>query len=276
MEKIVINQPVVQIMEKPSSDSMVTDEIFYGMEVCIKNALYNGWFLIHTYYGYEGYIKKDSVISVDTGCERSEFVTASFAAVYMRPDVKASVMLTLVRGAIVTVLIRESNGYTEVQLYDGRVGYIKTSALTAYIESSPKTQEKWLQKNESCIRGQIVSYAMSYLGTPYRYGGKSPMGIDCSGLSFMAYLLSGVCIWRDSQMKEGYAIHEITKRQLMPADLIYFPGHVAIYLGEERFIHATDRIGIEQVAVQSLNPEDEEFRRDLAGNIVAYGSVWDV
>lgn len=275
MEKLVINQPVVQIMEKPSVDSMVTDEIFYGMEICIKKSMYNGWILIHTYYGYEGYIKKECVDCVPLCCERREFVIAPFAAVYVRPEVKAPVMMTLVRGAIVTVLMRESNGYTEIKLQDGRIGYIKTSALTAYVESSAKGQEKWLQKNESYIRGEIVKYAMSYLGTPYRYGGKSPMGIDCSGLCFMAYLLSGICIWRDSQIKEGYPIHEIGKRQLGPGDLIYFPGHVAIYLGEQKLIHATDKIGIEQVAVQSLNPEDEEYRKDLDGKVIAYGSVWN-
>lgn len=275
MEKIIINQPVVQIMEEPSADSMVTDEIFYGMEISIEKDLYNDWFWVHTYYGYEGYIRKESVISVDTGCERREFVTASFAAVYMRPDVKAPVMMTLVRGTIITVMIRESNGYTEVKLYDGRAGYMKTSALTPYKEVCSPKREGWLQKNESSVRGEIVRYAMSYLGTPYRYGGKTPMGIDCSGLSFMAYLLSGICIWRDSLMKEGYPVHKIARRQLMPGDLIYFSGHVAIYLGEERFIHATDRTGIEQVAVQSLNPEDEEYRKDLAESIEAYGSIWN-
>lgn len=276
MEKMIINQPVVQIMEKPSADSMVTDEIFYGMEIFIERDSYNDWFFVRTYYGYEGYIRKDSIIGADIGAERREFVTAPFAAVYMRPDVKSPVMLTLVRGAIVTVMIRESNGYTEVRLYDGRAGYMKTSAMEAYTEICFKNGEGLLQKNENGIRGEIVRHAMSYLGTPYRYGGKSPMGIDCSGLSFMAYLLSGICIWRDSQMKEGYPVHKIARRQMMPGDLLYFPGHVAIYLGEERFIHATDRTGVEQVAVQSLNPEDEEYRKDLAGSIEACGSIWTV
>ncbi|MDE5966651.1 MAG: C40 family peptidase [Lachnospiraceae bacterium] len=267
MEQNLIWKPVVQIRQKPSVDSMVTDEIFYGMEVTVHKALYNGWLKICTYYGYEGYIRQDDIVCTEVGRERRELVRSGFADVYVSPDVKAGVMLTLVRGSIVTILIRESNGYTEVQLLDGRIGYIKTSQLAPY-------EEHLLIKNEKQLRRQLVDNAMAYLGTPYRYGGKTPVGIDCSGLTFMAYFLSGVIIYRDSKMEPEYPVHEIEKRNLLPGDLIYFPGHVALYLGEQRFIHATDKLGIEKVAVQSMNPEDEEYRKDLAEGVLQYGSIF--
>lgn len=266
MEQIVIGNPKVQIMEQPTKDSAVVDEIFYGMELQIKKELYNGWLWIRTYYGYEGYVRKEAVEFVEHNHERREFVIAAFADVFSEPNIHAKRYLTLMRGAIVTVLIRESNGYTEIRLLDGRTAYIKTSQL------QPMEQK---HLSESQLRLAIIENAKRYLGVQYRYGGKSPVGIDCSGLCFMAYLISGVVIYRDSKMMQGYPVKEIAKKDLQPADLIYFEGHVALYIGEGKFIHATNQIGADGVVVQSLYPEDENYRKDLAGRILCIGSIFN-
>ena len=75
-----------------------------------------------------------------------------------------------------------------------------------------------------CIRDR------SYLGAQYRWGGKTPLGIDCSGIVSMAYLLNGVTIYRAAAIKSGFALHEISLEAAKPGDLLFFPGHVAMYL----------------------------------------------
>ena len=100
------------------------------------------------------------------------------------------------------------------------------------------------------------------------------MGIDCSGLVFMAWRLNGVSLYRDAKIVEGYPVREIPRNALAPADLLFFPGHVALYLGEGRYLHSTARSGSCGVVVNSLDPADGSFRPDLAERLTAVGSVF--
>ncbi|MCI5927120.1 MAG: C40 family peptidase [Pseudoflavonifractor capillosus] len=100
------------------------------------------------------------------------------------------------------------------------------------------------------------------------------MGIDCSGLCSMAYLLCGVIIWRDAAIREGYPIRPIPRENMRPGDLLFFPGHVAMYLGDGRYIHATARAGDDGVVINSLRPGHADYRVDLAGSLTAVGSIF--
>ncbi|MCC8102340.1 MAG: serine hydrolase [Clostridiales bacterium] len=127
---------------------------------------------------------------------------------------------------------------------------------------------------EESFRANLVESAGAYLGVQYRWGGKSALGLDCSGLVFMSYLENGVLIYRDAKIVEGYPVKEISREQLKPGDLIFFPGHVAMYLGEDRYIHSTAYKATPYVTINSLNPADEDYRDDLAHGITACGSVF--
>jgi peptidoglycan DL-endopeptidase CwlO len=86
---------------------------------------------------------------------------------------------------------------------------------------------------------RAVHVAEGYLGVPYVWGGDSPSGFDCSGLVQYVYGRLGVQLPRTSyeQFKEG--VH-IARADLRPGDLVFFDGagHVGIYAGHDRFIHA--------------------------------------
>jgi cell wall-associated NlpC family hydrolase len=85
----------------------------------------------------------------------------------------------------------------------------------------------------------VVGVAMSYLGTPYAWGGSSPGGFDCSGLVSYAYSRVGVSLPHSS-----YALWNVgtavPRDQLEPGDLVFFDGlgHVGIYIGGGQFVHA--------------------------------------
>lgn len=152
---------------------------------------------------------------------------------------------------------------------------VLTERIDAVSQSEPKEQEDAdALRSEEAFRKSIVQTAYSYLGTQYRWGGKTACGIDCSGLAFMSYFRNGILIWRDAAIKEGYPVHEIPIEQAKPGDLLFFPGHVAIYLGNGRIIHATGHPESSCVTVNSLWEGEPGYREDLKNSLCAAGSIF--
>ncbi|RHP00972.1 NlpC/P60 family protein [Firmicutes bacterium TM09-10] len=152
---------------------------------------------------------------------------------------------------------------------------VLTERIDAVSQSEPKEQEDAdALRSEEAFRKSIVQTAYSYLGTQYRWGGKTACGIDCSGLAFMSYFRNGILIWRDAAIKEGYPVHEIPIEQAKPGDLLFFPGHVAIYLGNGRIIHATGHPESSCVTVNSLWEGELGYREDLKNSLCAAGSIF--
>jgi peptidoglycan DL-endopeptidase CwlO len=89
------------------------------------------------------------------------------------------------------------------------------------------------------IHGGVVGIAMQYLGVPYRWGGASPSGFDCSGFVMYVYAQVGVSLPHSSFSQYG-AGSPVSRDQLQPGDLVFFDGlgHVGIYVGGGSFIHA--------------------------------------
>ena len=97
---------------------------------------------------------------------------------------------------------------------------------------------KYTGTGDQAVGNAIVAAAKTYLGVDYVWGGNGYNGIDCSGLIKAAHAAVGIYIdrWSGHQAIGGKAIGSVAEAR--PGDIICYSGHVAVYIGNERVIHA--------------------------------------
>ena len=271
--KTYIGKSIVSLKKAPGGTEIV-DEGLYGMEAEVTGRQ-DGWLKLRMFYGYEGWVPEDGVVfrkTERTDVRKIQVVRASFADVKAQPRVQAETLLCVPRGAwLMNCGTWEEEEWLPVQLFCGRCGYVPRTAVT---ESVRETGEAFRRLPVPEQRKRLTETALSYLGTPYRWGGKTSLGNDCSGLAQMTYLLNGLIIYRDAQIKPGYPVRKIPLKDIQPGDLLYFPGHMAIYLGNQDYVHVTAAPDRHCVTVNSLNPASPGYRSDLARSLTAAGSIY--
>ncbi|MDD5863928.1 MAG: SH3 domain-containing C40 family peptidase [Firmicutes bacterium] len=271
--KAIVKVPVCSLLAAPTRESTLEDEVLYGMVVEILEAPAPGWYRIRTHYRYEGIVSGEDLLVDDEAAARWEALpkkvirNKNFCDVLSEPKVQGWILAALPRGGVVSPVGQPEKGWRKILLVDGRTGFLPESILSD-LPTAPVSQD------ESVLRQALVDSAMLYRGTHYRWGGKSPMGIDCSGLCSMAYLLCGILIYRDAHIREDFPIHEIPIEAIKPGDLLFFPGHVAMYIGSGRYCHSTGKHGDNGFTVNSLIPSDPDYRADLREHITQVGSYF--
>lgn len=158
-------------------------------------------------------------------------VTASQLNVRSGPGTTYSIIHVLWQGNVVQVL-SQSNGWTQIKLSDGTIGWVSSAYLNVDI-----VQQKI---------NIVLSTAKSLLGTPYVYGGESLAegGFDCSGFTQYCFNQAGYTLNRVSyqQATQGTAV---AYANMKPGDLVFFSfnqngvvDHVGIYIGNGQMIHS--------------------------------------
>jgi cell wall-associated NlpC family hydrolase len=123
------------------------------------------------------------------------------------------------------------------------------------------------------VRAQVVFTAIQMVGAPYRWGGSSPDGFDCSGLVQFAYSNAGLRLPRTAA-EQLDASTPVPLEKAEAGDLLFFrdgsrTSHVAIYLGQGRFVHAPSTGS--QVSLDSFGNAYWRMRFARAGRVATTG-----
>ncbi len=271
--KAIVNRPVVSMHGTPDKDTSLVDEVLYGMIVTVDEFLPDRWCRITTEYRYQGYTTLDELLLLneqipDWDNVHKMRIHQSYADILSEPRVQGVRLMEIPRGGLIGVQMPViiQNGWVKVRLADGRSGYMKETFLEEIRTINAMSEDE--------IRSNVIETAKSYLGTQYRWGGKSPLGIDCSGLTSISYLINGILTYRDASIEDGFPVKKIAFSDRKPGDLLYFKGHIAMLTDLNRYIHSTGRTGSDGVVMNSLDPADADYREDLANGLLAVGSVF--
>lgn len=256
----VIYNSVGTLYAEPRHGSELVSQALLGMQVKILEKQ-GGWFRIQTPDGYIGWIsesvKQMSPMQMQQYQQQPKvIVTALTATSFANPCENSLPVSDLVVGNML-ILQSEEAGYYRVQYPDGREAFVrKTDAVIV---------SEW-EKDIKLTGENIVNTAFRFMGIPYLWGGTSAKGMDCSGFTKTVYFLHGVVLSRDAsqQVSQGKLVDESgCFDKVQPGDLLFFGTkasnesprervvHVGIYIGNKRFIHASDH-----VRIGSFNPTD--------------------
>lgn len=247
----------LRLREEASTSSRILDTAHHGDAVVIISKC-GDWYRVN-YNLTEGYmygeyltVKERENVELGYGA-----IDASLVNLRQGPSTSTTALMQLASGKKVSIF-GFNCGWYKVN-YDGTVGYIRSdlvellekpydnfgaslSSLTKEETSQSFSSASNTSSSGSSIGQQIATYAQSFVGYPYVYGGSSPSGFDCSG--FMQYLFAhfGYSINRTAtdQLANGY---KVSRENMKPGDIIYFgygneASHVGMYIGNDQFVHA--------------------------------------
>lgn len=140
----------------------------------------------------------------------------------------------------------------------------QSSSIQATTKSAAVTQTSTASSASGSLAGAIGT-AMAQIGVPYKWGGSTPAGFDCSGLTSYAAAAAGVHLPRTSQAQSTLG-HSVSLSALQPGDLLFWGGvgsayHVALYIGGGRYVHAPQPG--QNVTTQSMSYYRPSFARRL-------------
>jgi hypothetical protein len=256
----VVSLSVINLRARASHSSELTTQAVMGMPVKILKSA-DSWYMIQTPDRYIAWTEKSSIKAMTSeGLEQWKnakkiICTDNLGWIYETPEEK-DVVGDFVAGCI---MIDDGvfRNYQKVILPDGRTGFLRNRTFESYSD--------WKSRPEPTGEA-IIKTAASVMGIPYLWGGTSSKGADCSGFVQNVYYRNGIVLSRDASLQALHGLNvDISNgwSQLQTGDLLFFGSmrddrprvtHVAIYIGDGDYIHASGR-----VLINSLNSTKENF-----------------
>lgn len=213
-----IAAPSLPLRRKPRADSTLDTEALHGETATVYEER-EGWAWCQLEHdGYVGYMPSEGLIAV--GAPPSHRVCVLRTYVFPEPDSKTPPLAML-----------SLNARFRVEETHGR--FLRT-ATGGFVYASHAA-------SAGDCAADFVAVAETFLGTPYLWGGRTSVGLDCSGLVQLAASAAGYSVPRDADMQEAEAGEPVNWREeqaMRRGDLVFWEGHVGIMTGAHEFLHA--------------------------------------
>ena len=205
------------LRREPRSDSRQDSELLHGERVRVFEETPEGWAWVQLVAdSYVGWCASEALGAVEAPTHR---VAPLRTYVYPGPDLKLPPLMQLSINALVAVAGEEGK-------------FARTGAgfiYAAHLMPIGRHETDW------------VDVAGRFVGTPYFWGGRTSLGLDCSALVQLSMQACGMACPRDSDMQEkalGTPVNDWEPASLRRGDLVFWKGHVAIGLGGGDLLHA--------------------------------------
>ena len=236
----ICNLSVIPCREEPSDKSQMVTQLLFGesFEVLAKR---KQWRQIRNGLdGYESWIDEKQFVEIDKN---------AFEVLNKKLPVCASDLVQLVKHTQSGSMIPVVAGSSLPNYHQGNIAFGDESYEFDGEINHPDSEE---------VRKELVEFAMVYRNAPYLWGGRSPFGIDCSGLMQVLYKMVGIPLQRDAyqQVEEGYTLSFVEESDL--GDLAFFDNdeghiiHVGMMVGPNAIIHAAGKVRIDKLDHQGI------------------------
>lgn len=212
--------PVAALYKIPDALSERQSECLFGEDVKVFEEK-NGFCWVQAQQdGYVGYIEQAKIGPI--GNQPSHRVNVPRTFQYRDADLRSPMISPLSMGSRITVV-------GEAETRDTRYARLDNGSFVVSNHIMPVTT----------VADDYVTIAESFMNTPYLWGGKSGLGIDCSGLVQLAMMMTGRTVLRDTDMQQATIGKMIAPEEgLQRGDLVFWKGHVAIMVDFRTLIHA--------------------------------------
>jgi cell wall-associated NlpC family hydrolase len=213
-------EPIADLRRAPSHEARLDTQALMGESVMVYETTDEGWAWGQLDYdGYVGWLSANALGKLASAPTHKVSVPRTLG--FPGPDIKLPPIIALPMGAMLAIVRQEPQE-------DERFAVTASGWHVPLVHLAPINARQ----------PDFVSVAETLLGAPYLWGGKTSLGLDCSGLVQVALQAAGHACPRDSDMQE-LALGKLSSlAELRRGDLVFWKGHVAIARDATTLIHA--------------------------------------